>query len=174
MPIPLLLAPLLAKLAESGLNLIGNAVLNKGKDVIEEKLGVNLDEAVSTEEGRQKLLQLQNDHEEELLSLALENRKVDLEFYKVDAEAVSDARKREIAIAATDSSWLAKNIVPLLALIIILGGGFGIVFSPDTDVRIGLAAIIGAVTQYYFGTSKGFDRQNAAIQNMAQNQGAAK
>lgn len=176
MAIPLILAGLLTKLAENGLNLIGNAVINKGKDYVEKELGVSLDDATTTEAGLIQLQQLQNDKEEFLLNAAIADKKIDLEYYKVDAESVADARAREIAVAQTDTSWLAKNIVPLLALIIILGGGFGIVFSPDTDVRIGLAAIIGAVTQYYFGTSKGNDRQATAIQNLAANQntGASK
>jgi hypothetical protein len=172
--IPLLLAPLLTKLAESGLNLIGNAVLNKGKDFVEEKLGVNLDDALKTEEGQLKLLQLQNDREEDLLSYALENRKVDLEFYKIDAEDRNSARQREVAVAQTDSSWLAKNIVPILALIVTVGGGAGMIYSPQDDVRLGLASIIALVLGYYFGTSKGSDRQATAIQTLAQNQGASK
>ena len=40
MPIPALLAPLLAQ----GLSLIGNAVMAKGKDWVEEKTGVRLDQ----------------------------------------------------------------------------------------------------------------------------------
>ena len=36
--IPALVAPLLAQ----GLNLLGNAVLSKGKDVIEQKFGISL------------------------------------------------------------------------------------------------------------------------------------
>lgn len=166
--IPLILAPLLAKLAESGLNLIGNAVLNKGKDYVEEKLGVSLDEATKTEAGMLHLQQLQNDHEEMLILAAVEHRKVDLDFYKVDAANADSARKREIAIANTDSSWLAKNIVPILAILVTVGGGFMVAFSPEPDVRLGVISIIMLVLGYYFGTSKGNDRQSAAIQNLSQ------
>lgn len=165
--IPLILAPLLTKLAESGLNLIGNAVINKGKQVVEEKLGVSLDTEIATEEGRQALLQLQTEHEQFLITAALENR-------KIDAADTADARAREVAIAGTDSSWLAKNIVPLLALIVTIGGGLGMIYSPQDDVRLGLASIISLVLGYYFGTSKGSDKQTAAIQNLAAKQGEGK
>lgn len=165
--VPLLLAPLLAKLAESGLTLIGNAVLNKGKQVVEEKLGVSLDTELETLEGKQALLQLQTEHEQFLLTAAIENRKIDM-------ADTADARAREVAIAATDSSWLAKNIVPILALVVTVGGGLGMIYSPEDDVRLGLASIISLVLGYYFGTSKGNDRQAAAIQNLAANQGVAK
>jgi hypothetical protein len=164
---PLLLAPLLAKLAESGLNLIGNAVLNKGKQVVEEKLGVSLDDELATDEGRQALLQLQTEHEQFLITAAIENRKIDM-------ADTANARAREVAIAATDSSWLAKNIVPLLAILVTVGGGFIVTFSPEADVRLGVISIIMLVLGYYFGTSKGNDRQTAAIQDLAAKQGDSK
>lgn len=159
--IPLLLAPLLAKLAESGLSLIGNAVLNKGKELVEEKLGVDLSAELETEEGKQVLLQMQTEHEQFLIIAALEDRKVTL-------ADVANARAREVALASTDVSWLAKNIVPVLALLVTIGGGAGMIYSPQDDVRLGLASIISLVLGYYFGTSKGNDRQVATIQNLSQ------
>lgn len=171
--IPALLLPLLSKLAESGLSLIGNAVINKGKDYVEKELGVSLDDATKTEAGIIQLQQLQNDKEEILLAAAIENRKVDLDYYRIDAADRDSARQREVDIANSDSGWLAKNIVPILALIVVVGGGAGIIWSPDTDVRIGLASIVAVVVGYYFGTSKGMDRQNRAVQELAAT-GAAK
>lgn len=170
--IPVILATLLTELAKNGLGMLGNAVLNKGKQAVEEKLGVSIDSELQTQEGRQLLLQLQNDHEEFLINAAIEDKKVDLEFYRVDAVDRDSARQREIGLATTGSSWLAKNIVPVLALIIVIGGGCGIIFSPDADVRLGLTSVIALVIGYYFGTSKGADRQTAAIQNLSQ--GASK
>jgi len=166
--IPVILAGLLTKLAENGLNLIGNAVINKGKDYVEKELGVSLDDATTSEAGLIQLQQLQNDKEEFLLTAALEDKKVELDYYKVDAADRDSARKREMAIAATDSSWLAKNIVPILALVVTIGGGLGVIYSPDSDVRLGLTSVVTLVLGYYFGTSKGNDRQSAAIQNLSQ------
>lgn len=120
--LPLLLAPLLAKLAESGLSLIGNAVLNKGKQVVEEKLGVSLDTALETDEGKQALLQIQNDHEEVLIQLALEGRKVDLEVAKLDVENTKSARDMQVRIEESSAaSWIAKNFSYLLDTVIISG-----------------------------------------------------
>ena len=171
--LPLLLAPLLAKLAESGLGLLGNAVLNKGKQVVEEKLGVSLDSLVETEEGKQALLQLQTDHEEFLISAALDNRKLDLEFDKLQAAGTADARAMNTAIQESQyATWLSKNITPILALLVTFGGGAGILWSPESDVRLGLTALVSSVLTYYFGTSKGADKQAAAIQ--AFSQGAVK
>lgn len=170
--IPLILAPLLMKLAESGLGLIGNAVLNKGKQVVEDKLGVSLDDALGTEEGKQKLLQLQTNHEQFLITAALEERKVDLEFYKVDSADRDSARSMNAAISASDSSsWLSKNIVAILALVVVLGGGLILAFGSDTDVKIAVVGIIMLVLGFYFGTSASSKIKDSTISNLA---GAAK
>lgn len=166
--IPILLAPLLTKLAESGLNLLGNAVLNKGKQVVEDKLGVSLDAVVETEEGRQQLLQLQTDHEEELLELAIADRKVDLEFYQVDAADRDSARAMNSAIATSaDATWLAKNITPILALIVVVGGGAMIGLSTETDIRMAAVGIVTLVLGFYFGTSNANRLKDNTINNLS-------
>lgn len=171
--IPLLLAPILAQLAQSGLSLIGNAVLNKGKDVIEKELGVNLEDSLSTDEGKQELLQLQVDHEAILLDHALENRKVDLEFYQLDADDRASARDMNTRVNESEyASWLTKNIVPIIALIVVVGGGFMIAFSPEADVRLGVTSIVTLVLGFYFGTSASSKVKDITIANMAQ--GASK
>lgn len=166
--IPLILAPLIAKLAESGLNLIGNAVLNKGKDFVEDKLGVSLDDALSTDEGKQKLLQLQTDREEMLLAAAIENRKIDFNFYEVDAKDRDSARDMNARVNESEySSWLTKNIVPILALIVVVGGGLIIAYGADTDVKIAVVGIITLVLGFYFGTSASSKTKDTTISNMA-------
>lgn len=168
--IPIILAPLLAKLAESGLSLIGNAVLNKGKQVVEEKLGVSLDDALSTEEGKLKLQQLQVDQEEALLNLALENRKVDLEFYQLDMADKASARTREVAIVdSPNSTWLNKNLVPMLALGIICAGLCTLYFHPDTEVRMAAVSLVTMVISYYFGNSSSAWKKDSTISAIARN-----
>ncbi len=169
--IPLLLVPLLEKLASSGLNLIGNAVLNKGKQVVEDKLGVSLDDAMLTEEGKQKLLQLQNDHEEQLLTLALEDRKIDLDFYKADAEDRDSARDMNTKISTSaEASWLAKDIVPILSLIVVIGGGIMLATSNDTDTRMAIVGIMTLVLGFYFGTSSQSKAKDTTISNLSGSQ----
>ena len=62
MPIPALIAPLLAQ----GLSLIGNAVMAKGKEWVEERTGVKIQPNMSDED-LLRLRQYEMDHEEELL-----------------------------------------------------------------------------------------------------------
>jgi hypothetical protein len=110
MPIPALLAPLLSQ----GLSLIGNAVLAKGKDWVEEKTGVKLDQPLSAEDTL-KLRQYEMDHEEELLRLRIEEKKLGIDELQVMAQAVvnennnvTDRWKADM----TSDSWLSKNIRP--------------------------------------------------------------
>jgi len=159
--------PFVATLLAQGLGLLGNAVLNKGKEVIEEKLGVNIEELTQSPEGLQQLRQLEIDNEQFLLTNALENRKIDLDFYKVDAGDRNSARDMGTRTQESPyASWLAKNIVPILALIIVLGGGAGIIWSETESVRSALLVIVTGVVSYYFGTSMGATRTAAAVQTL--------
>jgi hypothetical protein len=110
MPIPALLAPLLTQ----GLSLIGNAVLAKGKDWVEEKTGVKLDQPLSAED-TMRLKQYEMDHEEELLRLRIEEKKLGIDELNMMLQAaanednnVSDRWKADM----TSDSWLSKNIRP--------------------------------------------------------------
>lgn len=110
MPIPALLAPLLTQ----GLSLIGNAVLAKGKDWVEDKTGVKLDGPLSDADAT-KLRQYEMDHEEELLRLRIEEKKLGIDELTVMLKAaanednnVSDRWKADMA----SDSWLSKNVRP--------------------------------------------------------------
>jgi hypothetical protein len=110
MPIPALLAPLLSQ----GLSLIGNAVLAKGKDWVEEKTSVKLDQPLSADD-TMKLRQYEMDHEEELLKLRIEEKKLGIEELQVMAQAVNNENNNVTdrwKADMTSDSWLSKNIRP--------------------------------------------------------------
>jgi hypothetical protein len=112
MAIPAILAPLLA----NGLNLVANAVMAKGKDYVEKKLGVELKPDMSPEDlARVQIAQME--HEQELMRLRLEENKLDIEAFKAEAEAVTT---RWTADMASDS-WLSKNIRPLTLIALLFG-----------------------------------------------------
>lgn len=121
MPIPALLAPLLSQ----GLSLIGNAVLAKGKDWVEEKTGVKLDQPLSAEDTI-KLRQYEMDHQEELLRLRIEEKKLGLDELQMFASAIQNENNnitdRWKADMSSDS-WLSKNVRPM-SLIAIFAGYF--------------------------------------------------
>lgn len=118
-----ILASLLGSLAENGLGLLSSAIQAKGKEVVENTLGVKIPDA-PTPEDVSKLRQLQFDHEEKLLELGIEKAKLELAememFAKAaqsDADNVTDRWEADMS----SDSWLSKNIRPMSLIAIFLG-----------------------------------------------------
>ena len=110
--------PIIQSLLSNGLGLVANAVMAKGQQFVEDKLGVKLAPNMPPEQIAQlKIAEMQ--HEEELMRLRLEENKLDIEAFKAEASAVTD---RWTADMSSDS-WLSKNIRPM-TLIAILAGYF--------------------------------------------------
>lgn len=109
-----IVASLLGTLAENGLGLLSSALQAKGKEVVENTLGVKISDNPSQDEIA-KLRQLQFTHEERLLELGIEKARLEQEELKalLAAQAnqennVSDRWKADMA----SDSWLSKNVRP--------------------------------------------------------------
>jgi hypothetical protein len=109
-----IVASLLGTLAQNGLGLLSSAIQAKGKEVVEQTLGVKIADNPSPEEVS-KLRQLQFDHEERLIELGIEKARLEQEELKalLAAQAnqdnnVSDRWKADMA----SDSWLSKNVRP--------------------------------------------------------------
>ena len=118
-----IVASLLSSLAENGLGLLSSAIQAKGKEVVENTLGVKIPDA-PTPEDVAKLRQAQFDHEEKLLALGIEKAKMELAELQLFADAaknednnVSDRWKADMS----SDSWLSKNIRPMSLIAIFLG-----------------------------------------------------
>jgi len=118
-----IVASLLGTLAQNGLGLLSSAIQAKGKEVVENTLGVKISDNPSPEDVS-KLRQLQFDHEEKLLELGIEKAKLELEEMKVlataaqnDADNITDRWQSDMA----SDSWLSKNIRPMSLIAIFLG-----------------------------------------------------
>jgi hypothetical protein len=165
--IPAALQAILTPLLGNGLNLVANAVLAKGKKVVEEKLGVELKPDMSPED-LAKIQIAQMEHEEELLKLRLEEDKLDLAELELRLKDTDSAREREVQISTSDKAPLLNKIVtPVLALSILLLTFvlFGVVMFDDTPVEASrkdiliyilgvLSAIASQIVSYYFGSSQ--------------------
>ena len=175
--------PFILALLSSGLRLVANAALVKGKEFIQEKTGVDLDKATLSAEDQAKLRQFQAEHEEELLRLQLEDNKLGLEETKVFLADMADARKNQSEIQmSADAPWYTKAIQPTLAAFTVLATivlfGLFVYWSGDItslvdgrtehmprmnatqkDIIIYILGVLSAaVTQilgYYFGSSHG-------------------
>lgn len=108
--------PLVATLLQNGLSLLGNAVLAKGKDWVEQKTGVKLGDNLTPEQ-LTLLKQAEMQHEEELMRLRIEDNKLDVELFKAEAAAVTDRWKADMS----SDSWLSKNIRPMTLIAILTG-----------------------------------------------------
>lgn len=112
---PILVEALISK----GLSLLGNAVLAKGQDVIEEKLGISLKADASPEElAKYKALEIA--HEEFLITAAIDKAKVDLSLIQEDNKNTASARDMNTHIQESESaSQIAKNAAYILDFLIV-------------------------------------------------------
>lgn len=160
MPIPALIAPLLAQ----GLGLLGNAVLAKGKEWLEEQTGVDLSKPLSPEDVA-KLRQFEMEHEEELMRLRIEDKRLDYE----DTQSARDMNTRinESASAST----LSKNIPAILALIVIVAGFILLAMTKEADVRTAVVGLMTLVLGFYFGSSSTSKLKDDTIKTLTNMEG---
>jgi len=118
-----IIGALLGTLAENGLGLLSSAIQAKGKEVVENTLGIKIPDN-PTPADVEKLRQLQYEHEERLIELGIEKAKLELaemELYakaaQSDAENITDRWKADMS----SDSWLSKNIRPMSLIAIFCG-----------------------------------------------------
>jgi hypothetical protein len=116
------MAPIIAMLAKAGLPLLVQAVLSKGQDVVEEKLGVDLGGMLGSEEGRIRLKELELTHEQFLAEQVVRHMEKDLERQALEDKDRANARDMNSRIQESENaSWLAKNAAYCLDFVIIGG-----------------------------------------------------
>jgi hypothetical protein len=153
-----IVASLLGTLAQNGLGLLSSAIQAKGKQVVEEKLGIKISDDPSPEEVS-KLRQLQYDHEERLLELGIEKARLEQEELRalLAAQASQDNNVSDRWKADMNSdSWLSKNIRPgtliyILTAYLIFAG----LSAAGIEVQESYVALLGQwgmlVMTAYFG-----------------------
>lgn len=116
-----IMGALLGTLAENGLGLLASAIQAKGKQIVEDKLGVKISDNPTPAEV-ESLRQLQYEHEERLLELGIEKARIEQEELRalLAAQAnqennVSDRWKADMG----SDSWLSKNIRPMTLVYIL-------------------------------------------------------
>ena len=153
-----IVASLLGTLAQNGLGLLSSAIQAKGKEVVENALGVKISDNPSDAEVS-KLRQLQFDHEERLLELGIEKARIEQEelqaLLKAQANQEDNVSKRWQADMASDS-WLSKNIRPMtLVFILITYTTFAMMSAWDIEVNNNYVELLGQwgmlIMSFYFG-----------------------
>jgi hypothetical protein len=159
---PLFLAPLLA----SGLDLVANFALAKGKDALEKATGVKLpDDGKLSAEQITLLKKYQYENEEALANIRLEEDKLSIEAQRISAQDTDSARDREVKINESEhASWLSKNTGSLIALVFVgvyLYLNYGLLsamFKPEdtvfTTIIGNMTNIVMLIVGFYYGSSK--------------------
>jgi short subunit fatty acids transporter len=169
--------PIVAALVNAGLGLIGNAVMAKGKEVIQDKLGIDLDKSMGTEEGRIKLAELQARHEEFLINAAITKKNQELEEIKIDQANTSDARDmQKEALKQADvfskrfvyyysAIW---SIVSMTYIFFITFGTIPVANVRFADTILGflLGTVIATMFNYFLGSSKSSVDKSITIEEL--------
>ena len=153
-----IVASLLGTLAQNGLGLLSSAIQAKGKEVVENTLGVKIPDN-PTPEDVSKLRELQYAHEERLLELGIEKAKMELAELDLlakaaqnDADNITDRWNADMA----SDSWLSKNIRPMVLIFLLVAySGFAIASIFEYETRGAYVELLGQwgmlVMSFYFG-----------------------
>lgn len=166
--------PIIASLLEAGLGILGGAVAAKGKDLIQDKLGIDIEKMLGSPEGKIELLKIQTAHEEVLQGFAIEVNKLEFEREKL-AQSNTDSARELQSVALNQSDVFSKRFVYFFAtgwsLFSILYIGF-ITFAsiPAPNIRFAdtilgfiLGTVIATIINFFFGSSKQSQSKDAAL-----------
>ncbi len=162
-----LLAPILTQLASEGLQKVADAVMDKGVDYVEDKLGITLTPDETGKLPPEKLEAVKNEanrHQEFMAELELKDRE--------------GARANHLAIATSkDVIMLEKYVMPLLALGTVAAAFILITILMFVNVEDNQEQIIifalgfvtgaaGQVLSFYFGSSQGSKEKTAELKEL--------
>jgi len=164
--------PIIAALVSQGLPLIANAILSEGKEVIEEKTGVKLDNL--TNDALIKLKQYELENERTLMQLRHEDNKLDAELEKARLADVGSARSMQME-ALKQGDLFSKRFIYWYAIAWTL---FAFCYMaavtflpiPDKSVRLVdtilgflLGTALGGILAFFFGSSSGSKQKDMMI-----------
>ncbi len=157
-----LLAPLLATLATNGLGMVADAVTKKGKEYVEDKLGIDLSQEPSPE----VLAQWQEaarSHEKDLIAMVFADR--------------ANARSMQVA-ALNQNDTFAKRFIYYFAAFWSISSALYIAFItfgeiPEANVRFAdtilgflLGTIVATIVQFFFGSSDSSKQKDASLESL--------
>jgi hypothetical protein len=159
-----LLAPILSQLAGAGMQKVADAVMDKGLDAVEEKLGIKLTPNSDGVLDPAKLAEVEQ--------AAMKHKEFMAELDHKDRES---ARAAHFAIVTSkDVPWWEKAVMPFLAVFtvvctFVLVGILCFINIADAQERIVIfvlgfvTAVAGQVLSFYFGSSQGSKDKTEAL-----------
>lgn len=171
--------PLVASLLQGGFTLLGNAVLSKGKEAVEQTLGVNVESLLGTEEGKIKLKQLEASNEEALRQFTLAQREQELRSDQIYLGDMQDARKMQgAALGQTDEFSkrfiyyfaMAWSCVTAVYIGFITFGSIPTANTRFADTILGflLGTILATMFNFFYGTSKSSSVKDDVIKGVVE------
>lgn len=173
--LPALLAPLLAQ----GLSLVGNAVMAKGKDWLQEKTGVDVSKASLSDEDFLKLKQFEMEHQEELIRLRQEDDKLSVEIEKAYLADTQSARQMQTA-ALSQSDLFSKRFIYYFAMFWAVAAAIYIGFItfapiPEANIRFAdtilgflLGTIVSQLISFFYGSSRSSQSKDKLIKSVVE------
>lgn len=172
-----LLAPILAELAKNGLGILANAITAKGKEVVEEKLGVKIPDAGLSPELALQLKSLEFQHEQWLLDAGIRQAQQGLEETKAQLADVQDARKMQGSALAQDDLFSKRFIYYFATAIFVFCAVYvtAITFLeiPKENVRFAdtilgflLGTFMATLINFFYGTSQKSSTQTSVISTL--------
>lgn len=170
------MTPIIAALLQQGFSILGGALLSKGKDVVEEKLGIDIDKALGTEEGRIKLKQLEMEHEQWLVEADIRRNEQELQGFKIEVEDRGSARARDAEFIKAGMHNSRADMMFILAVIVICGLVY--IVWKDQSVNeyvkgiftLVLGRFLGYLDNIYnfeFGTTRNSRTKDATIEQLS-------
>lgn len=153
------LAPILATLAANGLGIVADAVTKKGKEFVEEKLGIELTPDPSPEAIQNWKIAVQN-HERELLAMAYGDV-ASARNMQIEALRQEDVfSKRFVYIFAALWSLFAATYIGFIT--------FGHIPADnqrfaDTILGFLLGTVVATILQFFFGSSMGSKKKDGEL-----------
>ena len=151
-----ILAPILATLASNGLGMVADAVTKKGKEFVEEKLGIELTPDPSPE-AVENWKRAAQEHERELLAMAYGDTANARQMQVAALQQDDLFSKRFIYIFATFWSIFAAAYIAFIT--------FGTIPEDnqrfaDTILGFLLGTVVATILQFFFGSSMGSKKKD--------------
>ena len=154
-----LLAPILATLAANGLGIVADAVTKKGKEFVEEKLGIELTPDPTPEMVQDwKIASMA--HEKELIAMAYGDT-ANARNMQIEALRQNDTfSKRFIYIFATFWSIFAAGYIAFITF-----GTIPVDNQRFADTILGflLGTVVATILQFFFGSSMGSKKKDGEM-----------
>ena len=168
-------AGILKGLAANGLSILASAVAAKGKESIESKLGVDIDSALGSEEGRIKLRELEIEHQEFLINAAQATEARNLEWFREEVKDRNAARERDASFLVAGKTNWRGHVMFVIAVAFIAGLVWMVWQNQDLNestkgiVTLLLGKFTGYLDNIYnfeFGTSRGSQNKDRTIEEL--------